>query len=46
VFTSGDGQTRVVWIADFLPNEAGSLIESMMEQGVTAMKATLDRLTV
>ena len=44
VLTSDDGQTRVVWIADFLPDEAASMIESMMEQGITVMKATLDRL--
>ena len=43
-FENGDGQTRVVWIADFLPNEAARTIELMMQEGMTVMKATLDRL--
>lgn len=44
VFTNPDGQTRVVWIADLLPNDAASQIGLMMEQGMTVMKETLDRL--
>jgi hypothetical protein len=44
VFTGEDGQTRVVWIADLLPNEAAGPVGLMMEQGITVMKATLDRL--
>ena len=44
VFENGDGQTRVVWIADLLPNEAAEIVESMMAQGMDAMKSTLDRL--
>jgi hypothetical protein len=34
----------LVWIADLLPNEAAGSISLMMEQGMTVMKATLDRL--
>jgi hypothetical protein len=44
VFGSGDGQTRVVWIADLLPNKAAGPIGLMMEQGMAVMKTTLDRL--
>jgi polyketide cyclase/dehydrase/lipid transport protein len=44
VFANADGQTKLVWIADLLPNEAADAIGQMMEQGMTVMKATLDRL--
>ncbi len=44
VFENPDGQTRLVWIADLLPNEAAGSISMMMEQGMAVMKATLDRL--
>jgi hypothetical protein len=44
VFADADDQTRVVWIADFLPNEAADAIDSMMEHGMAAMKPTLDSL--
>jgi carbon monoxide dehydrogenase subunit G len=38
------GETTVVWIADFLPDEAATTIEGMMDQGMAVMKKTLDRL--
>jgi len=44
VFADTDNQTTVVWIADFLPNEAAGQIDQMMEQGMAVMKVTLDRL--
>jgi hypothetical protein len=44
VFLNAPGPTTVVWIADFLPDEAASIIGAMMEQGATIMKQTLDRL--
>lgn len=44
VFASADGQSKVVWIADLLPNEAAGLIGLMMDQGMGVMKTTLDRL--
>jgi hypothetical protein len=44
VFANSDGQTKQVWISDFLPNEAAGPIGQMMEQGMTVMKATLDHL--
>jgi carbon monoxide dehydrogenase subunit G len=44
VFPNAGVETRVVWIADLLPNEAASGIGLMMEQGMTVMKRTLDSL--
>jgi hypothetical protein len=44
VLADPGGNTRVVWIADLLPNEAAGAIEAMMDQGMVAMKAALDRL--
>jgi hypothetical protein len=44
VFANADGQTRLVWIADLLPNEAVGSITLMMEAGMAVMKSTLDRL--
>jgi carbon monoxide dehydrogenase subunit G len=36
------GGTRVVWIADLLPNEAAATVGAMMKQGSEAMKRTLE----
>jgi hypothetical protein len=44
VFPEGNDQSRIVWIADFLPHEAAGAIGSMIEEGATVMQATLDRL--
>ena len=44
VFAATDGATKVVWIADFLPDDAADLIGAAMEAGCAVMKATLDRL--
>ena len=44
VLVDANGLTKVVWIADLLPDEAASAISAMMEQGVAVMKQTLDRL--
>lgn len=41
VFANGAGGTRLVWIADLLPNEAAGVIEGMMEQGAEAIKKTI-----
>jgi carbon monoxide dehydrogenase subunit G len=38
-----DGNTcRLVWQADFLPNELKSPIDALMQQGMDAMKQTLE----
>ena len=44
VFPEGEGGSRIVWIADFLPDEAAGAIGSMIEEGSAVMQATLDRL--
>ena len=41
VFPDGD-TCRLVWQADFLPNELKSPIDAIMQQGMDAMKATLE----
>jgi hypothetical protein len=41
VMASGDGDgatATLVWTADFLPHDAASFIDGMMEQGAAAMK--------
>ena len=43
VFAEGDARSRVVWIADLLPNEAATVIRGMIQQGMAAMKTTLAR---
>lgn len=41
VFAERTG-SRVVWIADFLPDAAAPVVQSMIEEGMAAMKKTLD----
>ena len=43
-FAGEDGQTRVVWIADVLPNEAAGAMGQLIEQAMRVMKKTLDAL--
>ena len=40
-FAEGDGACRIVWIADFLPDEHAPAIAAMVEQGLQAMRRTL-----
>ena len=42
IIADGDGRSRVVWIADLLPNELAGAIDGMIEQGMAVMKHTLD----
>ena len=42
VFAESAGGSRVVWIADLLPNEIAPVIATMIEQGTAAMKRTLE----
>ena len=44
VVAGEDGHTRVIWIADLLPNEVAGVLDQMMEQGIGVMKKTLDAL--
>jgi carbon monoxide dehydrogenase subunit G len=43
VFEEGDGHSRVVWIADLLPDEVAKDIRGLIEQGMGVMKQTLER---
>jgi carbon monoxide dehydrogenase subunit G len=43
VFTAGEGRSRLVWIADLLPDELAGDIRQMMEHGAAAMKKALNR---
>ena len=42
VFAEGVGNSRLVWTADFLPNELAPAIAAMIEQGILAAKKTLE----
>jgi carbon monoxide dehydrogenase subunit G len=42
VFTAGEGRSRFVWIADLLPDELAASISSMMDQGSSVIKQTLE----
>jgi len=43
IFADGANGTKAVWIADLLPNEAAPAIGAMIDQGMGAMKKTLER---
>ncbi|MES2055292.1 MAG: SRPBCC family protein [Pseudomonadota bacterium] len=42
VFADGDGGSRVVWIADLLPDAARDQVGAMIGEGLRAMKLTFD----
>lgn len=42
VFDGENGGSRILWIADLLPNEAEGTIRSMIDLGAAAMKKKLD----
>jgi hypothetical protein len=42
VFPADGNRTRLVWIADLLPNDLAPLVDGMMQQGCDAMKRTLE----
>jgi hypothetical protein len=44
VSANDDGSSKVVWIADFLPDSVATAISSAIDTGMEAMKKTLDRL--
>jgi carbon monoxide dehydrogenase subunit G len=43
VFADGADHSRLVWIADLLPNELAPTIGPMIEQAFSVMKQTLER---
>ncbi|MBX9589666.1 MAG: SRPBCC family protein [Hyphomonadaceae bacterium] len=42
VFAEAPGGSRLVWIADLLPNDLAGTIAGMIEQGLGAMRQTLE----
>lgn len=42
VADDGNGNSRIVWLTDLLPDELAAVFEGMMDQGCAAMKATLE----
>jgi hypothetical protein len=42
VFETGPDRSRLVWIADLLPNELASQVKGFMDQGCTAIVRTLE----
>ena len=42
VVAEGDTRSRLIWIADFLPDDLTGLVGGMMEQGAAAIKRTLE----
>jgi hypothetical protein len=43
VFAEGEGRSRMVWIADVLPNEIGPYIDGQMDLGALAMQKNFRR---
>jgi hypothetical protein len=41
-FAEGDAACRIVWIADFLPDEHAPQVAAMIDRGLAAMKKTLE----
>jgi hypothetical protein len=39
---AGEGRTHFTWVADLLPNEAAAPTSEMMDQGIAAVKQTLE----
>ena len=42
VFAEDEASSRLVWIADFLPNDVAGAVAEMIQQGLITMKATLE----
>ena len=43
VYADGEHRSRVVWIADVLPNEIAGYMAGLLDQGLGVMKKTLER---
>ena len=43
VFDHGQGESRVVWITDVLPDAMGEPVRALVDHGAVVMKATLER---
>jgi hypothetical protein len=42
VYSAGPVKCRVVWIADFMPNDVAEVMSEMIQQGLNTMKQTLE----
>ena|SRR5215831_1171856 len=42
VSSDGNGHSRIVWVADLLPNEVARDIAALIEQGMATMKRALE----
>jgi carbon monoxide dehydrogenase subunit G len=43
IFADGERRSRVVWIADVLPDEVAGYMAGLLDQGLGVMKKTLER---
>jgi len=43
ILAEGANHSRLVWIADLLPNDRAPVIQGMIQQGTLAMKRTLEQ---
>jgi hypothetical protein len=43
VFSDGDGRSRLVWIADILPDDVAGDIRAMIDQAAAVMTPTLEK---
>ena len=43
VFAESDNRSRVVWIADLLPNDVAGVVAGMIEQGMATIQRTLEK---
>lgn len=43
VFSNGNEKSRIVWIADLMPDQAAEPIGQMIQQGLETMKRTLEK---
>jgi hypothetical protein len=43
IFADGEGRSRMMWIADVLPNEIGPYIDGQMDLGALAMQKNFRR---
>lgn len=44
VHERSDGGSRVIWMSDFLPDDASAYIDGAMEAGARAMRVAMERL--
>ena len=42
VFTDGERRSRVVWVADLLPDDLAGPVAGLIDQGMAVMKKTLE----